>query len=97
MTQLSFLSALQRFTRPEPQDHHREERQRKGSDGSQLLLVLSRQLSPGQGGVGDMQKDTVLPSSHRGKVPPPNSPIYMGSRQLAGPCAQLLTSFFSLL
>lgn len=97
MTQLSFLSALQRFTRPEPQDHHREERQRKDADGSQLLLVLFRRLSPGQGGVGDMQKDTVLPSSHRGKVPCPNSPIYMGSRQLAGPCPQLLTSFFSLL
>lgn len=49
------------------------DKQGKGSDGSQLLSLLSGQLSSGQGGVGDTQEDTTLPSSHGGDVPSRNS------------------------
>lgn len=47
-------------------------KQGKGCDSSQLLLILSRQLSPGQGSSGDMQKDAAWPSSH-GDTPTLNS------------------------
>lgn len=61
-----------RFTRPVA-----TETQGRGSDSSQLLSVLSRQLSPGQGSSGDTQRDTVLSSSHGGDVPSPNSFLFM--------------------
>lgn len=61
-----------RFTRPVA-----AETQGRGSDSSRLLSVLSGQLSPGQGSSGDMQRDTVLSSSHGGEVPSPNSSLFM--------------------
>lgn len=52
------------------------EKQGKGSDSSQLPLVLSRQLSPGQGGFGDMREDAAWPFSHRDDVPSLNSFLF---------------------
>lgn len=62
---------------PTPASHSiATEKQGKGPDSSQLLSVLSRQLSPGQGGFGDMRKDAARPSSHRDDMPSLNPLLF---------------------
>lgn len=56
------------------------EKQGKGSASCQLLLVLSRHLSPGQGGSGDEQGDPTLPSSLRDAMPRLSSSLFIRAR-----------------